>query len=254
MTRETRINLIVLGVLVVGMAPGAVILFNKKYDPTARPMNQPDFVKRHMVFIDPTPAPPTIRRMMPAVTAAWVNDLARQRVGVGMMTVTEPGHVGDEGQAQGRALPVMSERRLAQVVSVREFADGFDLALLVWNLPRGTRSASLRLGLVSDDATATTTTTTTTNEPSVAPTIQVTSSELMPVPAAIKRDLQYSGYPSPPQQALWAVARVNFPENHPIPTTLSVSITCDADGAILSDVATFAPSFPPPPAPRATSP
>jgi hypothetical protein len=229
MSRETRINLIVLGVLLVALAPGAVILFNKKYDPTARPMNQPDFVKRHLVFLDPTPAPASIRRMMPTVTAAWVNDLSRQRFGVGMMTLG-PDHVGDDSTTDdGQPQPVMSEKRLAQVVTVREFADGIDVGLLVWNLPRGTKSAALRLEALVEGAP----------EAAASPTVEVTSSELLTIPAAIKRDLQLSGYPGPPQQALWAVARVSFPESQPAPAMLTLWISCDADGAIRSDVAHF---------------
>lgn len=224
MSRETRVNLILLAVLVVAMAPGGYILFKKKIDPTARPMNRPDFARRHLVFIDPTPAPRDLPRLMPSMTATWVSDLARREMASGMLTL--PPAQEETDAEPSPPLPIMSERRLAQVVSVRGYADGFDLGLLVWNLPRGTKSASLSAeisgGAEADESDS-----------------SVIASQTLTLPAAIKRDLQQSGLPAPPQQVLWAITRITGASASG-PITLSIDV--DADGIRLTDTVSFDPN------------
>ena len=51
MTKESRLNLIFLTVLLVVLTPGAVILFRKKLEPTVRPMYLPDPVPRAVAYL-----------------------------------------------------------------------------------------------------------------------------------------------------------------------------------------------------------
>lgn len=223
MTRETQANLILIVVVLAVLIPGAVVVVRKKYDPAVKPMGRPDGVRRHMVFTDPTPAPPGMRRMMPAVTASWVNDLSLSRLGVPMRREADAGANRD---AMGQ--PVMSDARLAQLVSVRTAGDDtMDLGVLVWNLPRGTDQAAMRV--VVD-----------------APAVEavVVTSEMITVPAEVKRDLEYSGLPAPPQQALWGVARLTGRTPEPTGVNwqaqpLRISIHCVADGRTFTDALTF---------------
>jgi hypothetical protein len=185
-----------------------------------------------MVFIDPTPAPGNVPRLMPAITASWVSDLSRQRMGAGMM-IDRDAPPANEADPTRLPTPVMSEKRLAQVVSAREYDDAVEVALLVWNLPRGTRQAKVTVHAAAGEGAAA-------NGMNASPEARVTASELLTIPAAVKRDLQMSGLPAPPQQALWAVVRVEFEPAAARPAALSLTIACQADGVIFADVAAFA--------------
>lgn len=242
MNRETRANLILIVVVLAVLIPGAVIVVRKKYDPAIKPMGRPDGVRRHMVFIDPTPAPPGMRRMMPAVTAAWVNDLSLSRLGVPMRREvldaepTPPSATGNPGAvaADAAGRPIMSSDRLAQLVAVRMIGEeSMDLGLLVWNLPRGTERAGLQvkvgpLGWSGADAPE--------------PEALLVTTELIPVPPEVKKDLEYSGLPAPPQQVLWGVARVAPPPGRELGNEpLTLAITCVAGGRTFNDTLTFVP-------------
>lgn len=131
MTRETRMNLWFLVVFLAIAMPGAVMLFKKKLDPEARPMFMPDAVRRELVYMDPMPAPASVKRVVPEKTRRWVEDLARER-GVAQVLMRE-------------GVPVMSEGRLFQVISLDQ-ANG-RVSLLVWN-GAGEGDFELRGGVV----------------------------------------------------------------------------------------------------------
>jgi len=170
MTRERRANLIFLAIFLVASLPGLFLLLRKKADATIRPMGSPENVRPHLVFIDPVDAPEGIPRMAPALTMAWVRDLARSQFGAD--------RVLSRADAGGKPGPVMSDRRLAQLIDARVEGDRIRCALIVWNLPRGARD--VRFGGATVEA----------------------STSLIALPAAVKQDLQLSGLPAPPQQVL----------------------------------------------------
>ena len=63
MTRETRNNLVFLVVVVAMLAPGAVILFKKKMQPTLKPMHLPHAVQRQVAYLSPLETPPGKQRV-----------------------------------------------------------------------------------------------------------------------------------------------------------------------------------------------
>jgi LPXTG-motif cell wall-anchored protein len=75
MSGETRNNLIFLVGLLILMAPGAIILFNKKSEPGARPVGAPDPVRTTTAYMDPYPAD-SVERLAPLRTLQWVDELA----------------------------------------------------------------------------------------------------------------------------------------------------------------------------------
>lgn len=178
MTRETRANLIFLVLFVLISIPGLLMLVKKKMDPTRRPMWMPDSVKRHMVYVDPTDAPESMPRLVPALTANWVADEARVRFGAARVPSQNDG-----------TEPVMSDRRLAQLVWRQDEGQGMKLGLLIWNLPRG--SSDVVFDLRAADGPAV-----------------IDSQDLQPLPPAVKRDIQDSGFPNPPQEVLWIGAHL----------------------------------------------
>lgn len=75
MTRENRINTIVVLVVLALMLPGGVILFRKKSQPGERPIGSPDPVKVSTAYMDPYPAE-SYKRLAPVRTLQWVAGLA----------------------------------------------------------------------------------------------------------------------------------------------------------------------------------
>lgn len=175
MNRESRANLIFLALFLAISIPGLILLVRKKMDPLARPMWIPDGRRNSVVYIDPIDAPPTMRRIAPAITSMWLSDEARERFGFAGIATT----VDDAGVT----MPVVSSNRYFQLLGVKPQADRTEVVLAFWNLPRGDGPISLR---ISTGATAL--------------PVKLTES---PVPAAVKRDLQDSGMPRPPQRLAW---------------------------------------------------
>jgi hypothetical protein len=131
MTRETRYNLIFLALMLVLLVPGAVIVFYKKLQPTARPMFEPEPVPRAVAYMLPGDPPPGMRRIEPRHTAEWVEQVAQQATGSG-------GATGGAGlilrPQDGYELPVMSAGRAFQVIAMRRTGtDELTVWVLFWN-------------------------------------------------------------------------------------------------------------------------
>lgn len=78
MTRETRINLIFIVVLVVLLLPGGIMLFRAKLDPNARRMFKPDVIRPDSVYINYDDHRPSTPRIVPPLTGQWVQQQAQR--------------------------------------------------------------------------------------------------------------------------------------------------------------------------------
>src|SRR4051794_39962704 len=109
MQRETRANLIFLGVFLMVSIPGAVVLFRKKLDPASPPMFMPDFVRRRLPYMASQQSPQQVVRYVPELTGNWVTEITRERAG-GSAVLT----VGRQQQ------PLVSDDHLIQVAAMQQ--------------------------------------------------------------------------------------------------------------------------------------
>lgn len=186
MKRETRINLLFVGLFLVISLPGAVILFRKKLDPNASRMDQPDAIVRQLPYMAPPPAPPGMKWVVPPKTRQWLIDL-NHRFGSGddLLTATD-----DTTKWQ----PVISEDHILQVVSVSHSESMVSLSLLIWepslNGVADAYSFNADAGVRSFAG-------------------QVLSCQKIAVPADIKRELMGLNMIRPPAKVTWMA--VEFP-------------------------------------------
>lgn len=213
MTRETRANLIFIVIFLLISAPGLVMLVKKKMETGRPPLWLPVPARQSVVYIDPIDAPPTLRRLTPALTAAWVADLVRNRFGAAVVPMTTNGDATE---------PVMSTNRLAQLVADESTPSGRRVALLVWNLPRDANNVQIDLRAATSSADSIETL-----------AISDLTAEPIGLPRAVKRDLQDSGIPAPPFKVWWVTAAV------PAAGKVEVTIDCTVDGKTISDTLTL---------------
>ncbi|MCS7033852.1 MAG: hypothetical protein NZ561_07635 [Phycisphaerae bacterium] len=209
MSREARANLIFLGLFLLISAPGVAMLVKKKMEAGRAPAWLPVPARQSVVYMDPIDAPPTLRRLTPALTASWVADLTRLRIG----PTTLPSRSGADGAPE----PVMSEQRLAQLLAFEPAAQYPRLALLLWNLPRDAQAAQISLRLQHDSQVI---------------VLQNVTTESIELPPAVKRDLQDSGIPAPPLRVWWVCA--DLPQGVGA-SAMQLRIDCQVDGALISD-------------------
>jgi hypothetical protein len=176
MKRETRLNLIFLGLFLAVSLPGAVILFKKKLEPGSARMFMPDAVREHIPYMTPLATGPEVRRFVPPLTGEWLGQLAHDRAG-GAAVLTHEGH------------PVMSDDWLLQAIATRPGEQTTDVWMILWDSRAANGQGSID---VSVDGTA-----------AVA-----TEVERIPVPAAVVQELKSSGYPQPPTRVIWLKAAV----------------------------------------------
>ncbi len=147
------------------MAPGAVILFRKKLEPTSRRMYMPDPVISSTAWCDPIP-PESLKRIIPAKSAAWFAGETQRVFGVASPS---------GWTASDRPEPVMSNRRWFQLIS----SDATHVCIAIWD-DRATAE-----NLHPDSGT-------------------VLKAELVPVPKDVRHDLQDVGFVLPPERVLFA--------------------------------------------------
>jgi len=197
MNGESRANLIFLAIFLVVSIPGAVILVKKKMDPVSRPMWIPDGRRNSMVYIDQADAPQSVGRVAPAITSLWLADEARARFGItGIATEDALASATDNVPR-----PIVSESRFFQLLGAKRQGDAVAIYLAFWNLPRGDGAVDVK--------------TKSGGEP-----LEFESTET-PVPAAVKKDLQDSGLPRPPQRIRWISATAVVPAGTAIPLSFS---------------------------------
>ena len=118
MKKETRNNVIFLGLFLLISVPGAVRLFIKKLDPEAKPMYLPDPTPHVAAYNYPIGVATRVERVVPAEVADFTARVA----------ALVPG----ERPADG--VPILTEDRLAEVLTVD--AAGRPMSLLVWRAAR----------------------------------------------------------------------------------------------------------------------
>jgi hypothetical protein len=213
-TREARANLIFIVIFLLISAPGLVMLVKKKMETGRPPLWLPVPARQSLVYIDPIDAPPTMRRLTPALTAAWVADLVRNRFDTAAVPMTTNGDATE---------PVMSANRLAQLVADEPTPSGRRVALLVWNLPRDANNVKIQLRATTASADSI---------ENLA--ISDMTAEPIDLPHAVKRDLQDSGIPAPPFRVWWVTAVIPLAGN-----ALELTIDCTVDGKAISDTLTL---------------
>lgn len=171
MTKETRYNLIFIVLLLAMMLPGAVILFRKKMQPAARPMFEPDPVRKSLAYISPAELPPGMVRVAPPHVREWTTSLLADRAGA---VASRP--------RDGDGMPLMSERRMFEVLGIATRADGRARVWVLWWISRGTDEArwtATGSGKSSD--------------------VKVARSERLAVPALVRDELGEGGVLLPPK-------------------------------------------------------
>ena len=204
MTRETKANLIFVIVIVAITLPGAVMLFKKKLSAT-RMMYLPDPVKRGLVYMNPMPAPPSVTRVVPPLTAAWVAELGGDRK-VG-------GPVPMRPASEGKSLPVMSQNQVFQVAASAPADDHWRLWLLAWDprLSPEPGRLSVRANLINGPATGT-----------------VESAEGIVLPPSIRKELQEFGFTRPPDRVVWIAVRFNGKPDPASPSNIHLNYAAPA--------------------------
>lgn len=123
MRRDTKLNLLFLGLFLAISLPGAVILFRKKLNPQSRPIFMSDEVDRRVPYMFSAQTPPGYRRVIPPRTQAWLTDIVRQKTG-------QP-QVASQVDARGNPQPILSEDHQLQLVASDAKSD--TIALIWWN-------------------------------------------------------------------------------------------------------------------------
>ena len=174
MNRETRINLIFLGIFLAVSLPGAVLLFKKKLDPKSPPLFMPDYIRRRLPYMASQQSPNQVVRFIPDLTGPWVTQINRSRGG------------GENFLLNGHEA-VVSEDHGVQVLSIKTDASGTILNLLDWN--------------EASDVTIQTTT-----QPPIVGRIE--KQEAISLPLEIKKELMNWGVIRPPAAVIYL--RVRF--------------------------------------------
>jgi len=123
MSRETRLNLIFLAVILVLLLPGAILLWRKSIAPDAPRRDLPDAVPTTVTFMDPQPVPPGMRRVAPPKTMQWFAQIVRERAG----------HQAITDLTDSDGLPLMSDDKTFQLAAVREAPPATRLWFVFWD-------------------------------------------------------------------------------------------------------------------------
>jgi hypothetical protein len=189
-TRETRANLLFLGLFLAISLPGGVILFKKKLDPSLRPSYLPPQMPTRIPFNDPREGP-RLERYVPPQTGQWVNEQARA-------------HGLQDAPFSPALPPLMSERRRIQVVGARDDSDGLILSLLLWDEPPAEKiSVTARRDGRTFNGVATDTT-------------------VIGIPENVRRELIVAGFAQPPKHATWLTVTVPDLKGNENPTTVLI--------------------------------
>lgn len=187
MTRETRLNLIVLAVVLAILTPGAVILFRKKLEPTLKPMAMPHAVQREHAYLSPLETPPGKKRVEPPHTAKWIEGLVRERIGE--RKIVRP--LAADG------LPLVSERKTFEVVAVERLDDACRAWVIVW---RPDEAGEERWTVDREGVTA---------------DIRATNAAMLRVPPFVREELGEAGLLRPPHSVLWEELHFTGPQAAP---------------------------------------
>jgi hypothetical protein len=175
MKRETRLNLIFLTLFLAITAPGAIILFKSKLDPSAAPMYLPDPVRQRLPYMAPQWTPEEVLRVIPELTAEWVNRLNREQSG--HSEVLMHGHH-----------PVMSEDRTLQVTVLDNGPEHTRIHLIAWNGVYTDLKENYQAALVSGEKSY---------------PAKIRAAQRIELPDPVKRELMTAGYVKPRHWIYW---------------------------------------------------
>ncbi len=172
LSRETRLNLIFLGLLLVTVAPGAVIMLRRQLSPQARRFTMRDVVHQQAAYCDGALTNPNVQRVVPQLTAAWVRQAA-------------DGNWKAGAAPERRFLGCMSLRRTFEVVAAGDDARGYlHLGLMVWDF-----TMSQHPGVLAFHADG-------------GPW-RVDGFAQVGMPWSVRRELQNLGFVDPPEAIAW---------------------------------------------------
>lgn len=209
MTRETRLNLVVLAVVIALLAPGGVILFKRKLEPTVRPMYLPDPVPRTVAYLSPFATPPGKTRVEPPRLAEWVESLARARIkpttagAAAAMGTSAAGPLAALTSTPGPrvirprdrdGLPVLSDKKTFQLAALEDANRQLRLWVIAWaDAPDGTETWTM----VTADGSA---------------VGREVVAERIEIPRLIREELGENGVLRPPHHLKWT--EVAFAKPH----------------------------------------
>ena len=216
MTRETRLNLIVLAIVLAVLAPGGVILFRKKLQPTLKPMAAPHAVQREHAYLSPLEAPPGVKRVEPANTARWIEGVVRERIG-------DPRALADAGRTIMRpvdrdGLPLVSEKKTFAVVAAEPLESDVRVWLMLWDREP-----------VRDETWSVKT-------PDEEPRFRIVATVPIEVPELVREELGETGVLRPPHEVIWQELVIPRPSDGAI----RLQRGSQAEG---TDFVNFVPSF-----------
>ena len=183
MTRETRLNLIFLAVILAILTPGAVILFRKKLEPTLKPMAMPHAVQREQAYVSPLATPPGMKRVEPPQTARWVEGVVRERIGEQRALEESGRKILRPVDADG--LPLMSDKKTFQLVAAEPLESEVRLWLLLWDHdPAREETWSVKLAESEEK-------------------FRIIDTRPIEVPDIVRQELGETGVTRPPHEVVW---------------------------------------------------
>lgn len=193
MERESRRNLIFLVILLVLLAPGAVILFTKKLKTGEGILQKPESGLYQAAFVDPLPQASNIVRVAPKKTRLWTAEVTSDRKPADLFTIAQP---------DGSRIPLVTENRSVQVAQVQVEGRRLKMVLLLWD-PSITNVTARNFQCVL----------TIKKYPKTFLQEKVISLEPVEVPLEIYHDLQDVGYVLPPRLIHRAVVQWDLPDS-----------------------------------------
>ena len=223
---ENRINLFVLLLVILLAIPGGYKLFKKQLDPESKQMFLlPPPVQRTVAYNAPVPVPPTIRRVVPARTAAWVASLVQGR--------TSAGSVAMHGWPTPGLEPLASRFQAFQVAAITPTPTGLKLGVIVWydGAPLDPKAYQMSADF-----------------PGASAELSPASAESLAVPEAVRGELQDNNYIDPPKRVAWLSFDVARPARATSAEPLGFRLTFGADGEAVQDAVVVAAEAPAEPA------
>lgn len=224
---ENRINLLVVLLVVLLAIPGGYKLFKKQLDPESKQMFLlPPPVQRTIAYNAPVPVPPTIRRVVPARTAAWVASLVQDR--------TKAGQVAMHGWPTPGLEPMASRYQAFQVVAIERDGADLKLALIIWNSDAPADPKAYEL--VAD-------------YPGATSRARVTEASELDLPDAVRNELQDNNFIDPPHKVVWLTAEVPLPAGAKAVVPMGFRLTFGTgreggEGVTVNDAVSVAPEPP----------
>lgn len=180
-------NLVFLIVFVILSAPGAIILFHKKLDPTSPRLDEPDPVLTQLPYMTPLPAPQGMKWIVPPKTFAWLREVTRSRTGSDeILSALEPGPEWE---------PVISSDHSIQLIAVTPGKNNTRYRLVIWDakVPVTPETISINVRPVAGPVNS-------------GWRLSVGAADPVIVPPDVRRELVSLGFGHPPTQVTWVDA------------------------------------------------